>query len=210
MMAVIAIGLGTTQAGAQGLVKNLMSRMYGGPKIEANVSNYFLSGMPGVSSKMNAGGAVGGFLGFRITEHFSVQEDILVKYQTSQLEQNGQKGDFSYFGAELSFYAVGHWSTSSRNRFIIGAGPFVGYGLDAKYKINGNETDLYKKDGNGVKKLQPFDIGVGVMLGYELKCGLQVNASYKIGILDQLSADKSDASMRSNQISLGVAYRFGK
>lgn len=32
MMAVLAIVLGTAQAEAQGLVKNLMGHMYGGPK----------------------------------------------------------------------------------------------------------------------------------------------------------------------------------
>ena len=96
MMAVLAIVLGTAQAEAQGLVKNLMGHMYGGPKVEANLSGFFLSDIPGVKSKMNVGGSVGGFFGFRVTENFSVQEDILMHYQVSQLEQDGKKGDLSY------------------------------------------------------------------------------------------------------------------
>ena len=136
MLAVAAMFLCAVQVNAQGFVKNLMGRMYGGPKVEANVSSFFLSDMAGVSSKMNAGGSLGGFFGFRFSEHFSVQEDILLHYQTSQLEQDGKKGDFSYLGAELSFYAVGHWQNRG-GRIIIGAGPFVGYGLDAKYEVDG-------------------------------------------------------------------------
>ncbi len=210
MMAVLAIVLGTAQAEAQGLVKNLMGHMYGGPKVEANLSGFFLSDIPGVKSKMNVGGSVGGFFGFRVTENFSVQEDILMHYQVSQLEQDGKKGDLSYLGAELAFYAVGHWNVYGNNRLIVGAGPFVGYGLNAKYKMDDNETDLYEKNGNGDKVFQPFSVGAGIMLGYELGCGLQINASYKIGILDQLDAPKDKASMLPSRISLGVAYRFGK
>lgn len=209
MMAVLATVLGVTQVSAQSFVKNMMGRLYGGPKVEANVSSFFLSDMPGVSSKMNAGGTLGGFFGFRFSENFSIQEDILLHYQTSQLEQDGKKGDFSYWGAELSFYAVGHWQNRN-GRIIIGAGPFVGYGLDAKYEIDGIETDLYEKDSKDEKPFQPFNIGAAVMLGYELKCGLQFNASYKLGVLDQLDANKKNASMLPSRISLGVAYRFGK
>jgi len=76
--------------------------------------------------------------------------------------------------------------------------------------MDDNETDLYEKNGNGDKVFQPFSAGVGIMLGYELGCGLQINASYKIGILDQLDASKDKTSMLPSRISLGVAYRFGK
>lgn len=204
---IIATVLATTQVSAQSFVKNLMGRIYGGPKVEANVSNFFLSDMAGMESKMNIGGSAGGFIGFRLSENFSFQEDLLIHYQTSQLEQEGQKGDFSYLGAEFSLYAIGHWRVGN-GCIIAGAGPFVGYGLDVKYKAGNVETDLYEKNGNGDKPFQPFSAGAAVMLGYELKCGLQFNTSYKIGIIDQLDAKKADASMLPCRISLGVAYRF--
>lgn len=201
---------GITQSNAQGLVKNLMGRMYGGVKVEANTSNFFLSDMDGMSSKMNIGGSAGGFLGLRVSERFSIQEDFLMYYQTSQLERNEQKGDFSYLGAECTLYAMGNWKISGSNRLSVGVGPFVGYGLNAKYKIDGIETDLYEKDNNGDKTFQPFSAGVAAILGYELRCGLQFNISYKVGVIDQLDANKDNASMLPSRISMGVAYRFGK
>lgn len=202
--------LGTTPGYAQGIVKSLMARIYGGPKIEANASNFLLSDMDGAVSKMNMGGSAGGFIGYRISERFSVQEDLLVHYQTSQWEQNGQKGDFSYLGAEFTLYAMGNWNLFGENRFMIGVGPFVGYGLDAKYKTGNTETDLYEEDSNGNKVLQPLSAGAAVTLGYELKCGLQFNASCKVGIIDQLDADKKNADLLPIRISMGIAYRFGK
>ena len=84
-----------------------MANLYGGPKIEANISNFFFSDIPGLESKMKIGGSAGGFIGLRMSEHFAIQEDILVHYKVSGLEQNRIKGDFEYLGAELTFYAVG-------------------------------------------------------------------------------------------------------
>lgn len=47
-------------------------------------------------------------------------------------------------------------------------------------------------------------------MGYELKCGIQLNASYKIGLTDALKAEKETAIMLPNTICIGVGYRFGK
>ncbi len=202
--------LNITSGYAQGFAKSLMAHIYGGPKIEVNASNFLLSDMDGAVSKMNMGGSAGGFIGYRISERFSIQEDLLVHYQTSQWEQNGQKGDFSYLGAEFTLYAMGNWNLFEANRLMIGVGPFVGYGLDAEYKTDNTETDLYEEDSSGNKVLQPFSAGAAITLGYELKCGLQFNASCKIGIIDQLDADKKNADLLPNRISIGIAYRFGK
>lgn len=201
--------LSVAQVSAQGFLKKMTERLYGGPKVEANASNFILSDMTGVKSKINAGVSAGGFFGLRLSEHFSVQEDILFLYQTSQLEQGVSKADFSYIGAELSLYGVGNWQVGN-GRILAGIGPFVGYGIDAKYKIGDNETNLYEKDSNGDRPFQPFNIGAAVMLGYEFKCGLQINTSYKVGVMNQLDAGKSDASMLPSTVSVGVAYRFGK
>ena len=56
---------------------------------------------------------------------------------------------------------------------------------------------------------QPFSVGAAVMLGYEWKCGLQINASCKVGILDQFDAWKAKATILPYRIGLGAAWRFG-
>lgn len=198
------------QANAQGIMKRMMANLYGGPKIEANVSNFFFSDIPGLESKMKIGGSAGGFIGLRMSEHFAIQEDILVHYKVSGLEQNGIKGDFEYLGAELTFYAVGSWKLYNGGHLSVGAGPFAGYGLSAKYKVDGKETDLYEKDGNGNTPLTPLNIGAALTVGYEFKCDLQINASYKLGIMNMLDSYKTNASMRPGTLSVGIGYRFGK
>ena len=206
----LASMFGAAQVSAQGLVEKVMSNLYFGPKVEANLSTFFLSDMPGVESKMGVGGSAGGFLGLRMSEHFAVQEDILVHYKTSGFEQNGVKGDFEYLGAELTFYAMGNWKLNNGGRISAGVGPFAGYGINAKYKAEDSEVDLYKKGENGDKPLNPMNAGAAVTVGYEFPCRLQINASCKYGIMNMLDANKSDAALRPGTISLGVAYRLGK
>lgn len=206
----LASMFGTAQVSAQGLVKKMMSGLYYGPKVEANLSAFSISDMPGVESKMGVGGSVGGFLGLRMSRHFAVQEDILVHYKTSSFEQDGVEGDFEYLGAELTFYAMGNWTLNNGGRLSLGAGPFAGYGVRAKYKVEGVETDLYEKNEDGKKAFNPMNIGAAITAGYEFKCGLQVNASCKYGIMNMLDADKDDAALRPATVSVGVAYRFGK
>lgn len=206
----LASVLGSGQVDAQGLVKKVMENMYGGPKVEGNASNFFLSGMPGVKSKMNVGGSIGGFIGIRMSEHFAIQEDIMVNYKTSSLKQKGKKGNFEYLGAELAFYAMGNWKMNNGNRFSIGVGPYIGYGLDAKYKVNDEEINLYKKGSEVEIPFSRFSLGAALTAGYEFKCGFQINASYKLGIMDMLDLNKSNMSMLPSTVSLGVAYRFGK
>lgn len=209
-MLALASFLGSTQVSAQGFMKKMMSTLYGGPKVEANMSHLFLSDLPGVEGKMNVGGSVGGFLGMRMSEHFAVQEDIMMHYKTSTLEQDGVEGDFEYIGAEITFYAMGNWTLNNGGRLLLGVGPFAGYGISAKYKVDGVETNLYEKNGNDEAILNPLNVGAAVTVGYELKCGLQINASCKYGIMNMLDANKENAAMRPGTISLGVAYRFGK
>jgi hypothetical protein len=48
------------------------------------------------------------------------------------------------------------------------------------------------------------------MLGYEFNNRLQIVASYKIGFINALEANKDNASMLNSTFSLGLGYRFGK
>ena len=200
----IAGVLGFTQVNAQGIVK---SRLYGGPKVEANVSNFFLSDMPGAESKMNAGVSAGGFLGFRVSKHFAIQEELMVHYKNSSLKQGGVEGDFETWSADMSIYAMGTWNVGS-NRIMVGIGPSIEYSLDGKYKSGGREIDLFKKGDDGQTPFKQYNVAAAITAGYELKCGLQFNASYKIGLMNAL--DSWEGKMLPSTISLGVAYRFGK
>jgi hypothetical protein len=125
-----------------------------------------------------------------------------------EVKASGAETDFQYFGVELPVYTVGQMSLGNGKGFI-GAGPFVGFGIDARYK-NGSEIELYKEYGGQKSEMQRWDFGVGAMLGYEFNSRLQIIGSWKIGVINALNANKDNAAMLNNTFSLGLGYRCGK
>lgn len=104
------------------------------------------------------------------------------------------------------------------NRFLINLGPSILYALGGKIKststvttggvagtptvINGTPTF-----GNGATDLNPTNLSGKLGLGYQTKGGLEVNASYMLGLseLDNLSS-----VFKNNTVALGLAYFFLK
>lgn len=209
LFVLLMFSLSLTQVKGQGFVKKLMSKIYAGPKIEANASNFFLSDMKGTKSKMGIGGSVGGFIGLRVSSHFAIQEDFSVYYRTSTLEREFVDHDIKNIGTQMTIYGIGKWKIGNGN-VMVGAGPFAEFGINAKSKLNGVETDLYKQDVDGNTPLKRFNAGAALTVGYEFRVGLQVCASYKLGLLDALDAQRNTTTLRPSIISLGIAYTLSK
>jgi len=94
--------------------------------------------------------------------------------------------------------------------FFIGAGPYLGLGIDARYKASGaSDVELYKEYNNQKSEMQRWDFGAGAILGYEFGNGLQIKAGYKIGFINALN-DNDKQSMLNSMFSVGLGYRFGK
>ena len=180
----------------------------GGIKVDANMSNFILSDMDEAKSKLGFGVSVGGYTKIEFRKCFGIQPEILLHYKTSTVEVAGDETDYQYFGVEIPLYAVGQKDLWNGKGFV-GIGPYIGFGIDARYKADGmDDVELYKEYNNQKSEMQRFDFGAGVMLGYEFKNRLQVLATYKIGFVDALNANKDNATMLNNTISLGLGYRF--
>lgn len=190
----VVLGVGMTQVNAQNISY--------GVKAEANMSNYLLSDMDNLSSKMKIGATLGGFVKFDIVENFAIQPELLIHYGSSEFKEKGKKArDFQYWGLEIPVYAVGQWYTANDNRFYVAAGPYIGMGLNAKLKSP--EVKMYKDDA-----MKRFDFGIGAQVGYEFSNRISINASYKFGFIDQADKGWDGGKMRPERISLGIAYRF--
>jgi hypothetical protein len=183
----------------------------GGIKVDVNMSNFILSDMDWMKSKLGLGLTVGGYTKLEFTEFFGLQPEILLHYKTSTVEEtkSDNKRDFQYFGIEIPLYAVGQTNLWNGKGFI-GVGPYIGFGIDARYKSDGmDDIDLYKEYNNQKSEMQRLDFGVGIMLGYEIsKNRLQILATYKTGVIDALNANKDNSTMLNQTFSLGLGYRF--
>lgn len=206
---IVVMGLSFPQAKAQSFIKKIIENLSGGFKTEVNVSNFILSDMPDTKSKMNIGGTFGGFVRLEMSKHFAVQEDVVLHYKTSTIEQSGIENDYQYWGIIVPIYFMGQWKINNVERFYIGLGPCTEYGLNAKYMTDGEEIDLYKKDETtNEASMTRLTMGAATIIGYEFSSGIQVNAGYKLGLTNIFDAGKDDASMYPSTISFGFGYSF--
>lgn len=193
---------------ATGRADNFIS---GGAIVEANMSNFLHSGAGDGYSKMKAGFTAGGFICLGINAAFSVQGEMLFHYKSSNFEWGSQTGHYRYWGMEIPVYAMYHHGFSKGGRVFAGIGPYTEFGLDAVFKQNGKKSNLYEKnEGSGLAPLRNSNTGFGIKIGYEFPSGLQLHATYKASVTNQLDENSSDIKMHPQTVSAGVAYRFGK
>ena len=194
----VIFGLGFTQANAQNVSVGI--------KADANMSNFILTDLDNTDSNPKAGASLGGFVKVDFCDHFALQPELMFHYKSSELKQLGVENNYEFWGVEIPVYAMGQWKLKDESRIYVGVGPYVGLGLSAKN--TDNDFDLYEKNSNDEASMQRWDFGVGATLGYEFSCGLQVNAGYKVGLIDALDAGHDNATMLPNTLSLGLGYRF--
>ena len=178
-----------------------------GIKVEANMSNFIIDDMTGWKSNFGAGASMGGFVRFDIVKFFAIQTEMLFHFKSSDFKIDGIKNDFNFWGVEVPVYANFQFVTKKNHRGYIGIGPYMQAGFSSKNRtLNENYYKNFIKKGDSF--MQIGDVGCGVLLGYEFGFGLQINASYKYGFLNQLNVPQEDEFMRNQSISFGLGFRF--
>lgn len=198
----LVMGLGLTQINAQSVS--------GGIKADANISNFVLNDMDAFLSNLGFGVSLGGFARIGFGEHFALQPELLFHFKTSETENETTNGkiDYQYFGVEIPVYVLGQMDIGSGKGYI-GIGPYVGFGFDARYKADSmDDLELYKEYSGNKSAMQRWDFGAGATLGYEFANRISINAGYKIGFVDALNANKDNATMLPQTVSLGLGYTF--
>lgn len=183
----------------------------GGPVAVINFSNHSHSGISDGKSSMKTGFGIGGFLNLGISEHFSVQGELIINHKASRFQWQENDGEYRYWGMTIPIYAMYHLPLSNKGIITIGIGPYTDFGFRARFKNNGESVDLYSKtDYSGIPLMKDSDTGFGIKAGYELPCGLQINAEYRHSVSNVIDSNSSEVKMRPQVITLGLAYRFGK
>lgn len=105
---------------------------------------------------------------------------------------------------------------SGSGAWIIGVGPYVGYGISGKIKTSGDldddednaSFDPFKKDPDALYKR--FDAGANVQLGYEMASGLNIGLNANLGLINVFNHGDSDNSVRNTNFGVTLGYTFGK
>ena len=200
----------TTMATTQVATENKTASF--GVKANANMSNFMLRNVIGVTSNMGMGFSTGFFVKLE-SDKLALQTELLLQHRTSSLKVLILNTDYKYWGLELPVYLMGQVAIGS-GKFFIGAGPYAGYGLDATispgnfdlyndYDIRILGIDLFK--GTVMKR---WDFGLGAIAGYELDGGFIINVSYQAGFVDLQHAVSSLMNMKNQTVSFGLGYKF--
>lgn len=180
-----------------------------GIKAETNLSGFFISETSAISSSMNVGVTAGWFVNFEFNDYWALQGNLLFHYKESALDRQNLPGKYTYWGSEIAIYAMFQRKFQRGDRIYVGLGPYSDFGFDARLKRGNEKIDLYKKDGaSEVSAMQDFDSGFGILLGYEFRNGVQINAGYKVGVTNILDANSSEFKLIPHSVTLGIGFRF--
>ena len=178
-----------------------------GVKASVNLSNFIVRNVDNYQSKMKFGFSAGVFLKLE-SKGFALQYELLLRHKNFEMKnaENQAHTNYKYWGLELPIYFMGQINTDA-GKVLIGAGPYVRVALDGKQ--NPGNLDLYVKNKTTNKSIMHrWDFGLGTIVGYEFKNGLSNFGTYQAGLINTLSTDKDNMSLKNQTVSFGIGYKF--
>lgn len=228
----IALGMVMGLLGTSAMAQSNVSLDYG-VKAGVNCGHLALSDdFKVLDSKMKAGADFGGFMRINLHQNFAIQPELEFYYRGSGLETNVAGKEFenkiNQWGMQIPVYALGKVELG-KGQLYGGVGPYFGLGFSAKTDeiefalVKFDPIDLYEEH-NDKSALQRWDVGVACQLGYEFANGIQINAGYKYGFINQVDDLKStvndvvskfgtslkseDYKANASVFTVGLGYRF--
>lgn len=166
-----------------------------------------------------------GILNFHVTKHLSLESGLSLQRKgfkideiyilSKDMELSGQRTDYvkvNYLELPLDV----KWSVPLlKNQLLIGAGPYLAYGISGKYTTTESFNDGQKKVklnlGNGKEDfISEWDYGVNFSLGFLFQQKFLFNAGYGLGLFNLQPQEKKDYSYKMNNrvFSLSAGYFF--
>ena len=197
----------------------------GGLIAGANMSNFIImrNHIP-MSSFMRVGGELGGFLDFSITKHFAIQPQVILTAHQNYFAATDTTNRLWSFGVDIPIYFLGRFGNLSKGYVQFGGGLFTHFTFASnvrdKYQSwdspTSTKTDESKyKDYRELYRLHDNHFGICLMVGYEFKFGMQINAQYKVSLSDittfygnNKGQEVADALIFPQSVSLHLGYRW--
>ncbi|MGM1431113.1 porin family protein [Sphingobacterium lactis] len=162
-----------------------------------------------------------GFADIPVASQFSIQPGISLqgkgeKYSVDETIANAKvdgSARLNILSIEIPVNAV-YWIPAGPGKVYVGAGPYIGFNIDAKLKTDGDVTLEIIGDGDKDeldleigkdKDIHVVDAGMNFLAGYKLNNGFLINAGYGLGFTKILT----DGDKRSSRVfNLGIGYQF--
>lgn len=159
------------------------------------------------TSKMLVGLEAGVYANISLADEFYFQPSLLYTGKGGTAKNSDVKTRLSYLELPLDFLFKP--DIGQGNKFIVGVGPYVAYGLGSKVSGGavGSSYDAFKTGGaNNSGALKRFDAGANVQLGYEMLNGFNVGLNTDLGLVNILNNGDSNNSFRNTSFAVTVGY----
>lgn len=162
---------------------------------------------------------VTGYLDARVAPGFYIQPGLSLQGKGAKFAEatfGGTTYDVSqntmWLDVPVNF--VGKFPVGAGNVFV-GAGPYVGFGLSGKNKLNSTDGDgdfssttlnefKFGKD----ETLKGTDFGVNFLAGFKLGNGLLLNANYGLGLTNIAGERNISSDIKNRGFSVGLGFEF--
>lgn len=162
---------------------------------------------------------VTGYLDTRIAPGFYLQPGVSLQGKGAKFAEatiGGTTYDVSQstMWLDVPVNLVGKFPVGVGSLFV-GAGPYVGFGLSGKNKLNSQDGDgdfssstlnefSFGKD----EALKGTDYGVNFLAGFKLGNGLLLNANYGLGLANIAGAKSLSDDIKNRGFSVGIGVEF--
>lgn len=185
-------------------------------------------------TKLQPGFHAGVTFDIPVADEFYVQPGALFStkgFKTTRssdiLDYDGEtRWNASYIEVPINFI---YKPALGSGRMLLGAGPYIAYGLGGKVKSddniswgdggvsNSNSTklefinDYTDRSNDRYPYAKPFDAGANLLVGYEFANNFSVQLNGQLGLMNivpKFDGKKPDATMKNSQFGVSVGYKF--
>lgn len=188
------------------------------------------------ASRITTPGVRAGLLAdIALTKRFYLQPGVFYAWTNSRTEPDAfydkdvkyqAFNKYSIHNLQIPLYALYKSSVEGTGRFIIGAGPYLGYAFSGRLKERSytfqpmgsqfvvepiqQSRSLKIGDDKATDEFRPLDYGATATIGYESNVGLYFRAHGTYGLANLMPGGDSDHAIRNWGVGLSIGYLFGR
>lgn len=183
-----------------------------GVKAGLNLATVTTKNLDGLDPKMAITFQVGGIADINISDKFAIQPGLLLVGKGFKLEDEFLGDTYKTTAAPFYLQVPVNFLFKS-DKFYVGAGPYVGFGLFGNVKSTGGGSSDSESINFGSTEDDDFsalDFGANVEAGVIIH-QIRIGAGYALGLANVIPKDarSEDESVKNGVISVNVAYMFG-
>ena len=148
---------------------------------------------------------VGGIADISLNQQFSLQPQLLFNSKSIAMSSM-QKINMFAIDIPVNFLYT-------HAGFFAGVGPNFSYGISAKSKMDGSDSqDMYKKydeGGEDASQLKRFELGANLTMGYKFGNGVMISTNYAQGLSNISGYATSNNKFSTRQVGLSIGYILG-